>query len=209
MNANFNLIYLENSDSKCDCTVKSFYSLFKAREAMKADFEAQNKILEFPTISDSDPAYKDGDAYCSIDLNSIVVNMGFDTFRWEIKPVIAEDSKDVLMASVIEWNNGGKLDQPLHFLDFSAVGHPLSDQAVLRLLHFFDEKYGDTDQDTEEWALEYQILARSLLCHNALILDPQMLILDDCMDELLSLLDFNQRQEYSQVRMFVENKKEE
>lgn len=209
MNANFNLIYLENSDSRCDCTVKGFYALSKAREAMKTDFEAQNKILEFPTISDSDPAYKDGDSYCNISQNSIVVCMGFDTFRWEIKPIIAEDSKDIFMANVIEWDNAGKLTEPLHFLNFSAIGHPLSDSVVLRLLHFFDEKYGDTDQDTEDWALEYQILARNLLCHNALILDPQMLVLDDCMSELLSLLDFDQRLAYQQARMFVENEKEE
>lgn len=209
MNANFNLIYLENSDSVCDCKVKSFYSLFEARKAMKAEFEAQNKILNFPTIADTDPAYKEGDAYCNISQNSIVVSMGFDTFRWEILLVAVEDSKDALMGNVIEWNNGGKLAQPLHFLDFSAMGNPLSDHVVLRLLHFFDEKYGNTDQDTEEWALEYQILARSLLCHNALILDPQMLILDDCESELLSLLNFDQRLTYSQARMFVENEKEE
>lgn len=209
MNANFNLIYLENSDSVCDCKVKSFNSLFEARKAMKAEFKAQNKILNFPTISDTDPAYKEGDAYCNISQNSIVVSMGFDTFRWEILPVVVEDLKDAIMANVIEWDNGGKLTQPLHFLDFSAVGYPLSDQTTLRLLHFFDEKYGDTDQDTEEWALEYQILARTLLCHNALILDPQMLILDDCVSELLSLLNLDQRLTYSQTRMFVENAKEE
>lgn len=208
MNAKFNLIYLENSDSKCDCTVKSFCSLSNARNAMKADFEAQNKILGFPTISDMDPTYKDGDAYCNISLSTIVVSMGFDTFKWEIVPIAMEDSKATLLANIIEWNDGELAHQPLHFLNFAAIGYPLSDQTILQLLRFFDEKYGDTDQDTKDWALEYQILARNLLCCNALILDPQMLILDDCSRDLLRLLNFDQRLMYSQARMLVENKKE-
>ena len=204
--ANYNLIYLENSDSGCICNVKSFDTLAHAQEAMSTEFYAQNKILQFPTISDKDPDYNDGDAYCNIDEESIVVCMGFDMHKWEIRPIITEELKSTLEFAVFDWDNGESGKKPLHFLNFAAFDHELSDEVVLRLLRFFDWEYGSTNQDTEQWALEYQVLTRNLIHQHALILDPQNLDLDECLEHLLSFLDSEQQSLFLHARYLLEQR---
>ncbi|MBQ3011408.1 MAG: hypothetical protein IJA20_02170 [Methanocorpusculum sp.] len=69
------------------------------------------------------------------------------------------------------WAYGEYKDHTLCFVD---IGHPTPEQ-VVRILSQYDEWYGNTDQDTEVYALEYQILTRMLLCDNKLLLNPKYL----------------------------------
>lgn len=63
-------------------------------------------------------------------------------------------------------------DHPLFFLDLCGA---LSPKTKVELLALLDHWYGNTDQDTTEWALEYQLWARMLLHSNMLLLNPQHL----------------------------------
>lgn len=61
---------------------------------------------------------------------------------------------------------------PLFFLDLCGA---LSPKTKVELLALLDRWYGDTDQETTDWALEYQLWARMLLHSNMLLLNPQHL----------------------------------
>lgn len=53
----------------------------------------------------------------------------------------------------------------------------------------FDTWYGDTDQETTKWALEYQLLTRMLVKENALILNPKYLELDlDLLEKIKNII---------------------
>ena len=52
-------------------------------------------------------------------------------------------------------------------------------KSIVRLLALFDEWYGNTDQDTEAWALEYQILTRMLVQENMLAVNLKFLDLSE------------------------------
>lgn len=65
------------------------------------------------------------------------------------------------------------IDYPLVFVKLY-----LSDEQVNNILHYFDGLYGDTDQDTTVWALEFQLLTRMLICEKALLVNPYYLDLD-------------------------------
>lgn len=53
----------------------------------------------------------------------------------------------------------------------------------------FDTWYGDTDQETTKWALEYQLLTRMLVKENALILNPKHLELDlDILEKIKNII---------------------
>ena len=55
------------------------------------------------------------------------------------------------------------------------------------LLQKLDEMYGDLPEDTEKWALEYQLWARMLLAEGAVMLNPKHLDLPDCAYEFKTL----------------------
>ena len=55
------------------------------------------------------------------------------------------------------------------------------------LIKKFDEWYGDTEQETTVWALEYQIIVRMLLT-GYLIVNPKYLSLEDVMEKILFIL---------------------
>lgn len=65
------------------------------------------------------------------------------------------------------------IDYPLVFVKLN-----LTDEQVNNILLYFDGLYGDTDQDTTVWALEFQLFTRMLLCEKALIVNPYFLDLD-------------------------------
>lgn len=64
---------------------------------------------------------------------------------------------------------------PLFFIELPN----LCDRHIVQLLKVFDELYGDTDQDTTEWALEYQLLTRLLITEKMLLVNPKHLDLSD------------------------------
>lgn len=62
---------------------------------------------------------------------------------------------------------------PLFFLDLSDYG--LSAEGKVDILSALDMLYGDTDQETTDWALEYELWCRMLLSQDALMVNPQYL----------------------------------
>ena len=58
----------------------------------------------------------------------------------------------------------------------------------VELLKELDQLYGDTDQDTTEWALEYQVVARMLLHDDWMVANPQMLEVAEAKDGLLHIM---------------------
>lgn len=67
------------------------------------------------------------------------------------------------------------MDCPLVFVQLSS----LTPQQKISLLQIFDEAYGNTDQDADHWALEYQVLTRMLLHESALIVNPYFVDITD------------------------------
>lgn len=93
-------------------------------------------------------------------------------------------SSQIPAKDLLVWDDGG--DQlPLCFISLQ-----LTNIQVLALLRWFDEKYGDTDQDIQAWAVEYQLCARMLLHSHALILNPQHLDMSEVLPELYQILGF-------------------
>lgn len=73
---------------------------------------------------------------------------------------------------------------PLFFVELPN----LSNRHIVCLLKVFDELYGDTNQETTEWALEYQLLARLLITQGQLLVNPLHLDLSD-EDAIQAVLD--------------------
>ena len=84
------------------------------------------------------------------------------------------------LTSSLTWDNGGNLAPALEFLRLD-----LTDRQVMALLRQLDVLYGCTDQDIEVWACEFQVITRMLLFQQALVLNPQYLLLEDELDCLL------------------------
>lgn len=67
----------------------------------------------------------------------------------------------------------------LEFLELES----LTDKNICDILQLFDQFYGNTDQETTEYALEFQILTRMLVCHHAILVNPMHLALEECITE--------------------------
>ena len=64
----------------------------------------------------------------------------------------------------------------------------LSQKQQLELLSKLDILYGETDQDTTEWALEYQVIARMMLHKQWFPVNPHHLALDECLADLRNIV---------------------
>ena len=74
--------------------------------------------------------------------------------------------------------------KPLFFVHLDG----LSNLDVVKLLGEFDLLYGDTAQETTEWALEYQVLTRMLVHEKSLLVNPTFLDISE-KDALQKILD--------------------
>lgn len=86
-----------------------------------------------------------------------------------------------------------------------------SELPICSVLKKLDELYGDTPQETTDWALEYQLWARMLLHENAMLLNPKHLstdsfhtfVMDDVMEycprfaTIYDLLDVKKVEEFA------------
>lgn len=96
------------------------------------------------------------------------------------------DMKAVHDQRLIFWANYEYEDRPLCFV---RLEDKLPADAIVRILSLFDLWYGNTDQETTDWALEFQLLARMLLSDDALLVNFKYLELpDECLDELTDIL---------------------
>ena len=66
---------------------------------------------------------------------------------------------------------------PLLFLTLPDGELSLEQKAMI--LKTLDVLYGDTDQDTTEWAMEYELWARMLLLNDALLINPKYLYMEN------------------------------
>ena len=66
--------------------------------------------------------------------------------------------------------------------------HNLRDKEIVEVLNKFDTLYGDTEQDTEEWAVEYQLLTRMLVKHHAIMVNPKYLVLQEVIEEFKPIM---------------------
>ena len=78
------------------------------------------------------------------------------------------------------------MDYPLAFVELPVLWG--IESTICQTLEMFDTLYGDTDQDTEEWALEYQILTRMLVKHHAILVNPKYLALQETTEEFRNIL---------------------
>lgn len=104
------------------------------------------------------------------------------------------------------------------FAHYEYEGHPLlilmlpdkiGDSLAARMLHQLDEWYGDTDQDTTDWALEYQVWARNLLAGDGIVLNPRYLAItevQDIIEDLLSEESYKNRRAYRTAMALDEQK---
>jgi len=84
---------------------------------------------------------------------------------------LALSAPDDIQAVSRFWAYGEYRDHPLCFVD---IGKPAPEQ-IIDILSQYDEWYGNTDQDTEDYALEFQILTRMLLSDGKLLVNPKYL----------------------------------
>ena len=94
-------------------------------------------------------------------------------------------NKNVLGEAAIFAFNSYEYAEPLYFVELPKI----SAYQKITLLAMFDTWYGDTDQETTKWALEYQLLTRMLVKENALILNPKYLELDlDLLEKIKNII---------------------
>lgn len=90
----------------------------------------------------------------------------------------------IMVEHIIVYSHYEYADSPLYILSTGIPEVPNAGDILAAL----DEWYGNTEQETTEWALEFEIWARSILLYGGFILNPQHLALDEVMDEFLELL---------------------
>lgn len=73
-------------------------------------------------------------------------------------------------------------DHPLYFMDI-----PLSADVQSWLIGKFQQWYGDTDQDTEQFGAEFYIVISGIL-DGMLALNPQYLLIEDVLEEYVDML---------------------
>ena len=93
------------------------------------------------------------------------------------KVALKLDNSELIAANCSYWMHYEYEDAgyPLFFVELPNLGN----RHIVRLLNTFDELYGNTDQETTMWALEYQLLTRMLVTKNQLLVNPMCLDLSD------------------------------
>ena len=79
---------------------------------------------------------------------------------------------------LLSWAHYEYASTPLCFIKLGNEKNKLPNQIIVDLLYLFDMWYGNTEQETTKWALEYQLLARMLISDGALLVNPKYLVLD-------------------------------
>lgn len=93
-----------------------------------------------------------------------------------------QNSEELVKEKVIAFEHYEYEGQPLYFLE-----QPMTEKQKLDLIQKFDEWYGNTDQETTVWALEFQIIVRMLL-QGYLVINPYYLALEEVLTDILDCL---------------------
>lgn len=97
-------------------------------------------------------------------------------------------SNKIMMESIIAYSHYEYEGFPLFILCAGTLCNRIGFPNVVDIIASLDEWYGNTEQETTEWALEFEIWVRFLLTDGSIILNPKHLALDEVMDEFLELL---------------------
>lgn len=73
-------------------------------------------------------------------------------------------------------------DQPLFF-----IKQEMTDAQKLLLISKMDEWYGNTDQDTTDYALEFAVVVRMILC-DYLVINPRYLEIEEVLQDILEIV---------------------
>lgn len=96
--------------------------------------------------------------------------------------ILLQNSEELVKEKVIAFEHYEYEGQPLYFLE-----QPMTEKQKLDLIYQFDEWYGNTDQETTVWALEFQIIVRMLL-QGYLVINPYYLALEEVLTDILDCL---------------------
>lgn len=96
----------------------------------------------------------------------------------------------IMMESIIAYSHYKYENSPLFILPAGTPCNRIWFPNVVDIIASLDEWYGNTEQETTEWALEFEIWVRSLLLDGGIILNPKHLALDEVKDEFLELLRY-------------------
>ena len=96
--------------------------------------------------------------------------------------ILLQNSEKLVKEKVIAFEHYEYEGQPLYFLE-----QPMTEKQKLDLIQKFDEWYGNTDQETTVWALEFQIIVRMLL-QGYLVINPYYLALEEVLTDILDCL---------------------
>ena len=83
--------------------------------------------------------------------------------------------------------------------------------SIIKLLKMFDELYGNTAQNLSDWAAEFQLITRMLIHHNAILVNPIHLEIDEetLVQILMNIPYEHDRELYQQAREYLRLSKEE
>lgn len=96
--------------------------------------------------------------------------------------IVLQSNEGVVKARAIAFEHYEYEGKPLYFLE-----QRMTESQKLDLIYQFDEWYGNTDQDTTVWALEFQIIVRMLL-QGYLVINPYYLALEEVLTDILDCL---------------------
>lgn len=96
--------------------------------------------------------------------------------------IVLQSNEGVVKARAIAFEHYEYERKPLYFLE-----QRMTESQKLDLIYQFDEWYGNTDQDTTVWALEFQIIVRMLL-QGYLVINPYYLALEEVLTDILDCL---------------------
>lgn len=105
--------------------------------------------------------------------------------------------KDLLPAyGYFLWNYKEYSMTPLAFMQIGL----LSPDKKLNLLRDFQLWYENTDQETEDFSLEFEVVSRMLLFDDAIIINPKYLRLSEVMRDLMSYMQKEQQDRFLKAR---------
>ena len=103
---------------------------------------------------------------------------------------------------MLQFDYGVYERRPLYFSQLE-----LTDLEKYNLIRTFEQLYGDTDQDTEAFAFELLIVIRGIF-GGEVVLNPEMLLLKDCLDEIKGLMPKEEWMKYCKDYETVKDQEE-
>lgn len=116
-------------------------------------------------------------------------------FKKTVVEVVRVKDKDMQSSILtLRWKNGIKDTIAAAYRSYEYESCPIyflrqemTKKQKFLLIGRFDEWYGNTSQETTEWALEFQVVVRMLLS-GYLVVNPKYLEMEDVLEDILQIL---------------------